>query len=1556
MRVNRLRVILFVGLVIALVAAFVGTATAQGTDWSTLIEQAKPAVVWIIVETSEGTFAGSGAIISPNGYILTAGHVVKGANKITVVVEESKEYSATIVNADYDMDVALLKIPASGLTWLALGDSDKVRYDEEIQVLGYPLPQQGVGYIAVAGKVQGFRTYKDVTLIQHNAPTEAGHSGGPVINSQGEIIAVHTSWIGGKHSKYTIGVAINSVKLIIPSGVLPSTPSPVQPATGPAAHVGPIHVPQDYSTIQAAVQAAGAGAEIQVARGTYRGDLLIGKTIKIVGEEGTVIQGNVSIQGVESINLGSLQIRGELKIQDSQGVSLSSLVIEGSRSVGLLIEGSTVMATECRVEKSGTVGVDISFRAQVALRDCEVVESSADGIHLSFSAQLRVVNTTVKKSGEDGIEIIDSTAELTDNRFLDNAGYGIHAHSGAQVTGERNRGDGNGLGFSSAEVPLAVASIRVPQEMSIDQAMREAGQVPVLLSPGRYKVSDLQLFRDVSLRGTGADPTACVIVAVNGWRISERGHLQLENLALNISGEERLEVQGRLTASGVVFQGGGVKVKGEAQASFNDCQISGSSFLVTESARVALNGCTSGTSSFSVNNSAQLILTGCTISGTGNTGLSVADSAQASLANCTISDYNSGLYAEDSARITLTDCQVSANDNYGLYISGSARATLTGCQVFANDNDGLCIDSSARVTVANSYIYANKAGIFLREKTKAQVEINQTWISLNNFGIELKGGEVVGEGNWVLDNLKDFSGYSPGPGFMGTESPKIPWLLEDRVEVCPNCKVDSLALAVAGVRPGGTVYIRAGTYHGIRITSKNLTLLGEGPGKTIVTDLVVGGQVAVKIADSQLSGDHGLMVEGSTRVTLTECTISGGGIRLRNSAQVALTECTVSGNKDSGVDVLDSAQVTLTGCTVSGNEYGLEVGNSARAVLIGNRFLNNRVYGIGVWSTEAQVTGRNNEMRGNGCDLVGNVPASVRVPLASETTRTELSVPGDYPTLQEAVDAIAPGGTITLAPGTYETGLTIWKSVTIRGAGRDQTVLQSPEGTWLGVSVIAGVSGVVVEKLSVRRSKADSYLVILGQVAFREIGNPFLQARGSAQVTLTDCTFSGLYAKDSARVTFTDCTISERSGLSSRVEDSAQVALTECTVSGNKDGGIHVWDSAQVTLTGCTVSGNLYGLEVGNSARAVLIGNRFLNNRVYGIGVWSTEAQVTGRNNEMRGNGCDLVGNVPASVRVPLASETTRTELSVPGDYPTLQEAVDAIAPGGTITLAPGTYETGLTIWKSVTIRGAGRDQTVLQSPEGTWLGVSVIAGVSGVVVEEMSVRRAEFGLEIFGQAELRQLDILAHDGIGVKVVGSAQVIINDCTISEDEKGILVTDLAQVTLIGCTVSKSEWAGLEMQDSTRVTLTECTISGNDTFGLRVWDSAQVALTDCNITGQRGDGILVSQSTQVTLTECTVSGNKDGGINVNDSAQVTLTGCTISGNGDGILVYDVAWMKVRNCVISDNSEWGVTAALRKCGTSSRDDFNGQVVLENNKISRNGKGDVCLPNMCDPSDACR
>lgn len=84
---------------------------AQATDWPSLIQAAKPAVVWIQVETRQGTAFGSGALVSPDGYILTAAHVIEDAIRITVIVEEQREYRASLVSVDHKADVAVLKIP-----------------------------------------------------------------------------------------------------------------------------------------------------------------------------------------------------------------------------------------------------------------------------------------------------------------------------------------------------------------------------------------------------------------------------------------------------------------------------------------------------------------------------------------------------------------------------------------------------------------------------------------------------------------------------------------------------------------------------------------------------------------------------------------------------------------------------------------------------------------------------------------------------------------------------------------------------------------------------------------------------------------------------------------------------------------------------------------------------------------------------------------------------------------------------------------------------------------------------------------------------------------------------------------------------------------------------------------------------------------------------------------------------------------------------------------------------------------------------------------------------
>jgi len=182
----------------------------------------------------------------------------------------------------------------------------------------------------------------------------------------------------------------------------------------------------------------------------------------------------------------------------------------------------------------------------------------------------------------------------------------------------------------------------------------------------------------------------------------------------------------------------------------------------------------------------------------------------------------------------------------------------------------------------------------------------------------------------------------------------------------------------------------------------------------------------------------------------------------------------------------------------------------------------------------------------------------------------------------------------------------------------------------------------------------------------------------------------------------------------------------------------------------------------------------------------------------MRGNGADLGGYAPASVRQPLVPQTERKELSVPGDYPSIQEAIDALAPGGTITVAPGTYEVGLTIWKPLTLHGAGKEKTVLKPlPNPTRrLIVSIIAGAK-VTLEGLAVTESGGdGLLLYGEASLKGLQILGNGW----------------------DGILMEDSSQATISGSKISGNGYNGIRMEDSSQATILANKIFENEGYGV------------------------------------------------------------------------------------------------------------------------------------------
>jgi len=154
---------------------------------------------------------GSGVILSADGYILTNNHVVDGATDVKVALSDKREFKAKIVGTDAKTDVAVLKIEATGLPTLVLGNSDDVRPGEFVLAIGDPF---GVGETVTMGIVSAtgrgnldIEDYED--FIQTDAAINPGNSGGALIDARGELVGINTAILtGGGGGNQGIGFAI----------------------------------------------------------------------------------------------------------------------------------------------------------------------------------------------------------------------------------------------------------------------------------------------------------------------------------------------------------------------------------------------------------------------------------------------------------------------------------------------------------------------------------------------------------------------------------------------------------------------------------------------------------------------------------------------------------------------------------------------------------------------------------------------------------------------------------------------------------------------------------------------------------------------------------------------------------------------------------------------------------------------------------------------------------------------------------------------------------------------------------------------------------------------------------------------------------------------------------------------------------------------------------------------------------------------------------------------------------------------------------------------------
>jgi hypothetical protein len=537
--------------------------------------------------------------------------------------------------------------------------------------------------------------------------------------------------------------------------------------------------------------------------------------------------------------------------------------------------------------------------------------------------------------------------------------------------------------------------------------------------------------------------------------------------------------------------------------------------------------------------------------------------------------------------------------------------------------------------------------------------------------------------------------------------------------------------------------------------------------------------------------------------------------------------------------------------------------------------------------------------------------------LAAQRTITVCSSGCDYATIQQAIDAASAGDTIEVRAGTYLENLTIRdkQDLILQGAGRDQVTLDGS----LRAAERDIIPGILI--LNSRNITVRGFKIINSRRGLDAINSTLLLLEANA---FENNLRQGMAISDS------------EAQLVSNI-----VKGTQPDRDGAFGHGIDIFGSQAVLQDNTIIDSADCGLRVTHS--------------------YERPGQASGSNNTIQNNkGGDLCGNAPLTLLAQPPPEGTLEQVAVPTDVPTIQEAVNKVKVGGTITVAAGTYQEQVQIYKSVKIIGAGPDQTVLQAPGPEWTALNIATDQLDVMIEGLKVTGGRRGVQVdtgpAGSVTLRNVKVESNGSgrvseVGIMIFGQGVTTLDQADVSRNQGvgGLWAFGQPKITIQNSTISQNNWDGLRAIGQSTITIENSKVMQN-ARGIAVFDQTVLTIRTSTISenlnppGERnsGWGIVLWDSVRATIVGSTIARNEGVAVKMAVAVQATLQDNTVIENMlNGILVGDT---RVANETIQAELSRNQIQNNANCGVWTDRDPRIRITGQGNMISGNAVANLC------------